>query len=161
MDEIDIRGFRKDLRIFERQVELSLQAQTECCGVTTAQCHLLLEAEERGESSVGELAAALELDASTLSRTVDGLVRKGFLSRREDPDNRRRQLVRLGAQGKKKAEEINALCDEFYRSLLRTLSSKDSAAVLKALPLFSAAIRSWRTGATALPPCSDKKEGTE
>jgi DNA-binding MarR family transcriptional regulator len=144
-----VRSFRKGLRALERQVELALSEQSQCCGVTPAQCHLLLEVEEGGESSVGELAASLELDGSTLSRTVDGLVRSGLLERREDPDNRRRQLVRLSSAGKAKADSINLSCDEYYRRLLAGLPAAEVAALGAALPKFAEAMRSLRLGSPA------------
>ena len=141
---IDIRAFRRALRALERQIELSLASETECCGVTPAQCHLLLAIEEKGEPSVGELAAALDLDQSTLSRTIDGLVKAGMLSRREDPANRRRQLVSLTDPGSAKADEINALCDESYSGLLASFPEAEAAAVVRSLPLFAEALRAWR-----------------
>ncbi len=132
------------MRELEREVELALQSQTECCGVTPAQCHLILAVEESGESSVGELAAALELDASTLSRTVDGLVKAGALSRREDPANRRRQLVGLTEMGREKADTINRLCDRYYEGLLSALPGRQVAEIAAALPVFVGAMREWR-----------------
>ncbi len=144
MADVSIRSFRKGLRALERQVELALIAQTECCGVTPAQCHLLLAVEEAGEASVGDLAVVLELDASTLSRTVDGLVRAGILDRREDPDNRRRQLVSLSASGREKADSINDLCDRYYERLLASLPAGEKDMLMAALPLFATTMRAWR-----------------
>lgn len=141
---IDVRSFRRSLRALERQVELSLSAQTECCGVTPAQCHLLLAVEEAGEPSVGDLASELELDASTLSRTVDRLVKTGLLDRREDPDNRRRQIVSLSDRGSAKVAAINGLCDSFYGGLLASLPSKDAKGVARLLPRFVRALGEWR-----------------
>lgn len=141
---IDVRAFRRSLRTLERQIELSLASETECCGVTPAQCHLILAIEEKGEPSVGELAAALELDQSTLSRTIDGLVKAGMLSRREDPANRRRQLIGLTDPGRAKADGINALCDESYSGLLTSLPEDEAGVIIRALPLFAKSLRAWR-----------------
>lgn len=152
MKKRSIRAFRKGIRALERQVELSLQSQTECCGVTPAQCHLLLAVEEVGEASPGDLARELELDASTLSRTVDGLAKAGLLSRREDPGNRRRQLIALTEAGMRKADEINGRCDEYYAGVLTSLGERDAAAVERAVPILVEALRSWR---------AEKEEGDE
>jgi len=86
----------------------------------------------------------LELDASTLSRTVDGLVKAGLLSRKEDPDNRRRQLVCLSPAGRTKADSINALCDRYFEDLLGALPAREAAVLMKAIPLFAKALRDWR-----------------
>jgi hypothetical protein len=80
-----IREFRKHLRQLEREVGYSMASETACCGVTLAQCHHLLEVDARGSTSITELATALELDKSTLSRTVDGACRAGLLSREIEP----------------------------------------------------------------------------
>ena len=144
MSNYSIRDFRKGLRALERRVELALITQTECCGVTPAQCHLLLEVEEEGEASVGDLAASLELDASTLSRTVDSLVKARLLARREDPANRRRQLVCLTVPGREKADLINNLCNRYYEGLLAALPEGKADTLLEVLPLFVNAMSSRR-----------------
>lgn len=46
-----------------------------------------------------ELAAELQLDASTASRHVCALERAGLIAREPDPDDRRAQLVRLTPAG--------------------------------------------------------------
>jgi DNA-binding MarR family transcriptional regulator len=46
-----------------------------------------------GELRLSDLAAALELDASTVSRQVGQLVRAGLVSRRDDPADRRASLL--------------------------------------------------------------------
>jgi len=157
MPDSSIRNFRRGLRALERQVELALIAQTDCCGVTPAQCHLLLEVEELGEVSIGDLASALELDASTLSRTVDGLVKAGLLVRREDPANRRRQLVCLTVSGRGKTDYINDLCDRYYKGLLDALPADEAGTLLEALPLFAKAMRSWRLAEGSIACCSESK----
>ncbi|HET6450736.1 MAG TPA: MarR family transcriptional regulator [Spirochaetia bacterium] len=72
-----------------------MTSEAGCCGVTFAQCHLLLEVERRGRTSVTELATALELDKSTLSRTVDAGVKAGLIDRSVDPSSRRQQVICL------------------------------------------------------------------
>jgi DNA-binding MarR family transcriptional regulator len=143
--EPPIRAFRRSLRTLEREIELSLAAETECCGVTVAQCHLLLELERRGPSSVGELAGALCLDQSTLSRTADSLVRSGLAARSEDPSNRRRQIVALTSGGLGKADLINARCDARYESALAGEGLGDRAAAAETVASLARALRRLRT----------------
>jgi DNA-binding MarR family transcriptional regulator len=160
MADSTIRNFRKLLRSLERQVELTLIAQTECCDVTPAQCHLLLEAGETQEASIGELAASLELDASTLSRTVDGLVKVGLLSRKEDSANRRRQLVTLSTAGREKVDSIDAVCDRYYAGLLGSLTETEAATLREALPLLLKVLRSWRLSGEGSSCCVAPAEET-
>lgn len=141
-----VRAFRRSLRALEREVELALASQTECCGVTSAQCHLLLEIDERGSASIGELADALELDPSTLSRTADSLVRAGLVSRADDPANRRRQILGLLPQGRAKVEYINSLCDEYYESVLAGAEGSRKEGLAESLDYLARAIRAKRKG---------------
>ncbi len=141
-----VRAFRRSLRSLEREVELSLASQTECCGVTGAQCHLLLEIEERGRASIGELADALELDPSTLSRTTESLVRSGLVSRVDDPTNRRRQILELLPEGMEKVEYINRLCDEYYEGVLAGTGGAKREALVDSVSYLANAIRERRRG---------------
>jgi DNA-binding MarR family transcriptional regulator len=148
-----LRDFRRTLRMLEREIEHALQTQTQCCGVSFAQCHLLLTLEESGASTVGDLAARLELDPSTLSRTVDGLVKAGLAERREDPENRRRQIVTLSGTGKEKADSINNLCDRYYKRLLGSLPPAEADTLLAALPLLARALRTFRESERSAECC--------
>jgi DNA-binding MarR family transcriptional regulator len=151
----ELRSFRRSLRALEREVELSLAFQTECCGVTSAQCHILLEIEARGSASIGELADALELDPSTLSRTADSLVRAGFVSRADDPANRRRQLLSLQPTGREKVDYINAACDAYYAAVLADAPRSKRRQIAEAVAYLAAAIRSKRLQGVSCCPAPD------
>ncbi len=154
-----VREFRRSLRALEREVELSLLSQTECCGVTSAQCHLLLEMESRGSASIGELAEALELDPSTLSRTADSLVKAGLASREDDPANRRRQILALLPPGREKVDFINAACDEYYESVLAGADGARRDETARAVAILAAAIRAKRLEGFSCCPAVGVKEG--
>jgi DNA-binding MarR family transcriptional regulator len=146
-----VREFRRSLRALEREIELSLASQTDCCGVTSAQCHILLELEARGSSSVGELASVLELDPSTMSRTADSLVKAGLATRVDDPSNRRRQILDLSPEGRKKADYINRVCDEYYRDILEGPGAERETTLAETVAYLAAAIREKRRSGL---PCS-------
>ncbi len=133
-----VRTFRSHLREIERQVSRTLKDQTTCCGVTMAQCHLLLEMGDRESHSIAELTTRLQLDASTLSRTVDGLVRAGLLNRGENPNNRRSNLLSFTAKGRQIQKEINRGCDRFYSRLLARVPAAGRDPFLKAVETLAA-----------------------
>jgi DNA-binding MarR family transcriptional regulator len=139
-----MREFRRALRVLEREAGLSLASQTECCGVTSAQCHILLELEASGGSSVGELAEALELAPSTMSRGVDALVKAGLVSRAEDESNRRRIVIALTQAGREKADYIDRACDEYYEGVLAEADEARRRALTEAVAYLAAAIRTAR-----------------
>lgn len=139
-----VRGFRRSLRTLEREVGLALERETDCCGVTAAQCHFLLETEDRSSSSLGELAEALSLDPSTLSRTADGLRGAGYVRRDQDPENRRKVSIALTDAGRSKVDSIHALCDASCRRLFAFIPAEKRAAVVESIGLLADAMRRKR-----------------
>jgi DNA-binding MarR family transcriptional regulator len=155
---VQIRDFRRDLRTLEREVVLSLSADAGCCGVTFAQCHLLMEVEQRTATSITELASALELDKSTLSRTVDAMVRGGLLSRESDPASRRQQVIRLTYAGREKADAINSTCDVSYARLFDFIPEPEKGTVIASVALLAEAMRQMRKH-TGSPCCAPAARG--
>ncbi len=132
-----------------------LEADTRCCGVTVSQCHALLEL-AASDLSLTSLAAALDLDTSTLSRTVDALVRAGLVDRTEDPSDRRALRIALSPAGQAKVASINETCDRNYADLLDGMSEQDRLTVLRAVGLLADRMRSLRGS-----PCCSITEGVD
>ncbi len=145
MDSALIREFRRYIREIEREVEYQLKNQSDCCGVTMAQCHVLMELDDMGTTSIVDLAKRLRLDTSTLSRTVDSLVRDMYVGRTINPVNRRFVEVKLTAHGQKKADEINSACDSFYHDLFHLVPG-GQASIMKAVRRLSEVLAQKRDG---------------
>lgn len=138
-----IDAFRRQLRALEREMVTQLEADTGCCGISLAQCHTLLEL-AKSELSLTSLAAALDLDTSTLSRTVDGLVRAGLVIRAEDPLDRRLLRITLTTAGRAKVESIDDVCNRYYGDLLSGLNEHDRDCVIRAVGLLAERMHSLR-----------------
>ncbi|MCC3372064.1 MarR family transcriptional regulator [Cohnella sp. REN36] len=67
----------------------------------------------------GELAGRLGVEPSTLTRTLDPLVKKGLVDRQLNPDNRREVLIKLSYDGRsvlnKIHEKMNRGCAELLK----------------------------------------------
>lgn len=131
--ESAVRALRVLLRRYERVQSNGGGLDSACCGLTYAQCHPLLEIGERGRSSVGELAEALDLDKSTLSRSVDGLVKRRLVRRRTDPRDRRYVVLTLTPRGREICDEINRKNDDYFDRVLRQLSASERRTLLRSL----------------------------
>ena len=128
--ESEIRKFRRALRYLERFTSSYVKENSVCCGVTPTQCHVLLKVEEDGEISPSKLKDYIGLDKSSLSRTLDGLVRLSLLERRESSSDRRYQSIRLTDRGHVFVDRLNEECDEYYEPILASLSDKVRARIL-------------------------------
>jgi DNA-binding MarR family transcriptional regulator len=60
------------------------------------------------EVSVKDMAERLGLSLPGASRMVDGLLRRGWVERREDPDDRRMKRIGITAEGRKVIERIES-----------------------------------------------------
>ena len=117
METKEIRAFRRNLRSFSRI--LAQQVEVCCCSdVTPAQCHALLALEESGPLPNNELAALLQVDASTLSRTIDQLELKGLVVRQPHSTDRRATMLELSDRGGEVATAIHGTADALFRGIL-------------------------------------------
>jgi DNA-binding MarR family transcriptional regulator len=129
MKKSEIRQFRRTLRQFERITNSQLKG---CCiEVTLAQCLVLMEVDDAGRLTVGELASRLRLDDSTLSRTIDGLVRRGLLDRSRDEQDRRVVRIRLTPQGDSICAAIHEQNDAMYRIVFDRIPVAKRGTVLR------------------------------
>jgi len=93
----------------------------------------------------------LAMDPVAISRAVDQLVTAGLVSRRTDPDDRRRHQLRLTDRGRAVFDEIVPLAHGIERAILETLEPADREAlarIMRTLATRSADIlaegRDWR-----------------
>lgn len=140
IDTQTIADFRAVLRRFER---LSQQHVRTCCRqVTVAQCHLLLAVDGAGDTTATALANRLDLDISTVSRTVNGLVNRGFLARDYQLQDRRQTRLALTAQGRRVCAEINRDADRFCAEVLARVPAKRRTAIMESFVVLVDAIAS-------------------
>jgi DNA-binding MarR family transcriptional regulator len=106
-------------------------------GLSMAQCKTLLELGGLGEASearqVGELAETLGVSVPSMSRAVDGLVKRRLATRVEDPDDRRVRRVAITERGKRLVETVvvvrQAGMETFAASLTTAQRRKLDAAI--------------------------------
>jgi DNA-binding MarR family transcriptional regulator len=130
-----IRSFREKLRRLEREIGWQLKSDTECCGVTLAQCHIIVEIGNKGETSVVDLSSALGLDTSTLSRHINGMVNVGLADRILNPKDRRYVSITLTPQGRKVYESIEDICNAKYAKLFQLIPDEKHELVLEGFNL--------------------------
>ena len=139
--ETQLQDFRRVLRELVRRLGKEQAVGGSCCGLSFAQCHPLQEIDRRGRTTVRELAAALDLDKSTLSRTVEGLVRRGLVVRREDSEDRRVRQLSLTVQGRRILREIEGKADARFASTLTRIPQGQRSELLRHLERLVLALR--------------------
>jgi DNA-binding MarR family transcriptional regulator len=91
--------------------------------------------ETRGPMTLGELAAAEDVQPPTMTKVVSKLEDRGLVQREVDPADRRVARVRVTDAGRTLIAESRTRRDAFLAQRLATLSAEDAAAVEAALPV--------------------------
>jgi len=123
------------LRILERQIDNELKGEISCCGVTLSQCHIIMELNKKGQTSIKELADLLGLDKSTMSRSIDSLVESDFVLRIENKFDRRYCDLSLTETGLEKAFFINKASNSFYSNLLNEIPVEKHSMIVESINL--------------------------
>lgn len=94
---------------------------------------VLHEAHTKGPLRVSDLAAALHLDVSTVSRHVRNLEAAGHLHRTDDPDDRRACRLALTSSGKRLHTEIHERRAQVLSAAMARWSERDRRQLLRLL----------------------------
>lgn len=133
MNETNSKNFRELIRILERKLGL-LNKQDSCClEVTLAQCHALVEIGRAENISLKDLANLIGLDISTMSRTVDSLVKKEFVFRASSETDRRSIDIKLTEKGLKLFEDIESKMNDKFKNIFNQISNQDQLTVFNGL----------------------------
>lgn len=124
------------IRILEKNIGTLEKSEFLCCGVTIGQCYAILEIGLAGEISLIELANLLNLDKSTMSRTVNNLVNNGLVERLIDPSNRRYVKIKLTKSGQNVYENVNAVFDSYLKSVFDSIPESKREQVMESLEIF-------------------------
>jgi len=143
MDTQRIKLLREKLRQLEREISSPFKPEIGCCGLTLAQCHTVLEVGYSEEVSLVELSVSIGLDASTLSRTIQGLVTLGLVNRLTNEKDRRCVSISLSEQGRRVFTEIETTFNDYFGRVLELVPVEKREAVIDGIGLFSDAVRKY------------------
>ena len=140
MNKINSKEFRELIRILERKLGL-LNKQDGCCSeISLAQCHALVEIGRSETISLKELSNILGLDISTMSRTVESLVKKEFVFRAPSEKDRRSIDIKLTDKGLTLFRDIESKMDEKFKNNFNQISIDDQLTVFNGLNIIIEAL---------------------
>ena len=105
-----VRGFQ----MFEKE-------QIRVHGFTHSQCYILLEIFKHGSLTINEISATMKLEASTITRIMDNLVRDHLLIRQRSTLDKRIVEAILTEQGQAAAIRLEASIKMYYRNVITNL----------------------------------------
>ena len=98
-----------------------------------AQFELLIELDERGELSAGELALAARISSPSVTQMLEGLVESGYVARTRSDSDRRVVLATLTALGRARVEAKRAAWQQRWQLALADVSRREMKAATNVL----------------------------
>jgi DNA-binding MarR family transcriptional regulator len=134
------KQLREMIRILERKLGLLEDAGLSCCPISFTQCHAMIEIGRAGNISLIDLAGKLNLDNSTMSRTVNNLVNSSLAERETDPMDRRYVTIKLTEEGKNQFAAIEDSMGSYYSRIYKNIPEAKREQVLESIDLLINAI---------------------
>lgn len=135
MDKVKL--FREYTRELERNLENMNQSDCCQCNVNTLQCFLVVEIGRQPGICIKDLAQALKLDKSGISRGIEELVQKGFVLREPSKKDRRSVVLTLTKEGEARYNKIESDMNKKFKKVFSCIEKDKQDMVLEALHLFN------------------------
>lgn len=140
MEGTESGKLREMMRILVRHLGILEKSDLNGCDITLAQCHALVEIGRRERMNLNDLALLLNVDKSTMSRTINNLVENGLAVRDQNDGDRRYIVIQLTEEGKRFFECTEADMAVYYRSILNRIPAGKQAQVMESMALLIDAI---------------------
>jgi MarR family transcriptional regulator, organic hydroperoxide resistance regulator len=116
--------------------------------ISHAQFELLIELDERGELSAGELASAARLSPGSVTEMLDGLAESGYVERTRSPSDRRVVVSRLTPLGAARVEAKRRAWQGSWEEALGGFSARELRSASRVLESLG---RMYEQGSAAAP----------
>lgn len=115
-----------------------------CYGISISQSHILDSLAEGGDLTMQQLARRMYKSVSTMTRVVGQLVRRGYVKRRQDPEDRRAVHVSITPQGKAIVAAFNRDLIETQKAILAGIPAGEWPGAFKVLEALAHGARCWQ-----------------
>jgi DNA-binding MarR family transcriptional regulator len=115
-----------------------------CYGISISQSHILDALAEEGDLTMQQLAKRMYKSVSTMTRVVGQLVRRGYVKRRQNSEDRRVVHVSITPQGKAIVAAINRDLIETQKAILQSIPADQWEGAFKVLEALARGARRWQ-----------------
>ncbi|MGB2960712.1 MAG: MarR family transcriptional regulator [Bacteroidota bacterium] len=125
------------------QCQVKQERIAETLGLTVSEFKLLRALKRDKAVPAGELAKRVELSSSRLTRILDGMVKKGIVTRVAAEDDRRVIEVSLTEGGQRIQQTLNEKYVQTHQDILGLLPPGGGESVIVALEKLGEAMQEW------------------
>ena len=120
--------------------------------LTMSQLKILFMLRLHGASGGQELAHLMGVSAATMTGIVDRLVLAGYVTRREDPHDRRVRRIELSADGEELLDTITTAGEEHQRRMLDRMTADELTVLADAMQILTRALERDEAAASERAP---------
>jgi DNA-binding MarR family transcriptional regulator len=113
-------------------------------GISVSQCYVLETLHRFGDLNANVLAGKMHLSVSTITRVVDQLVKKGYVKREYDVNDRRFRIIRLTEAGELTYQQSWQNVLESERRILENFAAEHREMLIEFLHQLNCAVDAWQ-----------------
>lgn len=118
--------FTRDLlKSFGKNFGIYLKSQLKDFNLTKGELHLLHYSCKMGSVQQKDLAKIFHVNKSTTARKVKKLIKKGYLQRSIDPEDKRKYIITPTKKGTQLSEDIRDILLQWHKKITSSLSEEE------------------------------------
>ncbi len=125
MKPCDEKSIGRLLYVTAQTMTLHAEKVLKPYGLTVEQFHLLKNMSETDVLSQNQLCEIVQKSAANVTRILDRLEKKGFITKERNQADRRSFLLFLTDQGRDLVDEVSSLFDSFSEHLIKGISTQE------------------------------------
>jgi DNA-binding MarR family transcriptional regulator len=143
--EEQVKKFHEQMVELVKKYQFRDRNQMTCCGISVSQCYILEALHRHGDLNMKKLAKKMHLSVSTVTRVIEPLVRRGFVSRVKDINDKRVRLISLTDNGKQIYKEAWGNVFESEGIILGNFPAEHRSRLIELLQKLNKAITNWQS----------------
>ncbi len=112
-------------------------------GLTQAEFRCLRQLHQKESINNKEIADRMNLSASRLTRIIDGLVVKGYVTREIEPNDRRNMRVYLSEKGGNLVQQLDSAYINVHAQILSDIDQNQHKPLISAMSHLLSALERW------------------
>ncbi len=154
MNELyDEHRLQEQLRLLSKKLALTDKYDAACCGTTVGQCRVLQAIGRNPNVNTKQLAESLNVDKSTMSRTIDHLVKQELIVRRPYQRDRRHTILNFTSEGQVMLKALEMEINKYHAEILYAIPEDKRDQVMESLDLLLRALDKSDLGTCGSSTC--------
>ncbi len=131
-----MRTIGRDISILSRQFNIYIAKELQAIDIMTSEYIFVINIEKGIKTNQKELCDIFALNKAAATRAISSLMRKGYVNRERNPDNKREYLLSLTKEGEKIKPVILEKLTKWTELLTADLSDEQTEEVADILAQF-------------------------